>query len=229
MAVLLRSKYSAGLEHFPTAPDQVSFAMPSQKLVEHLVSFYLRGVLPIDDDLIQKLFGQNVPVEIRSYAIEFVGRVLRSDQELPEEFVPRAVRLWEWRRDSAAEQADPMELLSFGWWVGSGRLPATWELVELEHVLRLTRGVEPDHLVVEHLATLGVEHAGTALACLTVLIENPSEPWSIYSWRESAAQILGTAFGSQDSQVRQAAEDLANRLVALGFDGFEELITTHTD
>jgi hypothetical protein len=201
--------------------------MPSQRLVEHLVVFYLRGVVDLDDDLIKKLFDPATPVEARGFAIEFIGRVLREEQELPAQLIPRAVELWEWRRTSVLDGGDdPRELLHFGWWFGSSRLPDAWELSELDHVLAANRWVEPDHLVVEHLAGLGKEHAQAAVAALRTLVENPAEPWSIFSWRDAAARILSTGVNSSDPETRQQARELANRLVALGFTTFTEIART---
>jgi hypothetical protein len=86
--------------------------------------------------------------------------------------------------------------------------------------------VEPDHMVVESLASLADRKPLESVDCLRLMVRGAKEHWRIYHWREKARIILSTALRAADAEPRQAAKDLVNQLGALGFFEFRDLLTS---
>jgi hypothetical protein len=224
MVVVLRGKYLASLRRLDETPQEVAFAVPGHKLVEHIIVYYLRGLIELDDELLLSLFSAGTPVEVRSYAIEFGGRVLQtSTDEQAERWMPRLVALWLSRREAVSSSADPLELIPFGWWFASSQLDDRWALDELRYVLEAAGWVEPDRQVVAQLAQLDLPELDL-VECLTVMATNPKDEWSVLSWRDPAQDVIRRGLSSPDASARSAATALANRLAARGYSGFLELL-----
>lgn len=109
--------------------------------------------------------------------------VHNAQQTLEEEILHRTRILWETRLAACKAASDPAafaELLPFGWWFASGKFADTWAFQQLEHVLLLTHQAEPDHLVVERLATVAAATPAPALNCLRLLIEGDNDGWRVW-------------------------------------------------
>ncbi|MFH0944696.1 MAG: hypothetical protein V2A76_05815 [Planctomycetota bacterium] len=220
---ILRRKYDAALDRIQSAPGEVAFATPAGRLVEHIVAYYARGRINLEDPLLAKLFAAT-PINARSQVVVFAGRILRASPPPSVDAVERLKTLWVLRRQAIVEShGDPEELVHFGWWVTSPMLEAEWVLAELEHVLGAARWVEPDHQVVEYLSTVDGE-IGHVFRLLALMMESPREPWSIQSWRQPAEAILSKALRSDDANLRRRARDLVNRAVAGGNRNFAALL-----
>jgi hypothetical protein len=92
--------------------------------------------------------------------------------------------------------------------------------------LELAGRTHPDHLVVDRLAQLTAEMPLSAVQCLRMMVAGDKEGWHIHMWKDSARSILRTALSSSDDNARREAEDLVNRLGALGhYAAFRDLLT----
>ncbi len=195
---------------------------PEAKLVEHIMVFYWRGRLPLDDPdgLIQR-FYRVAPVHLKAHAIAFIGHVLHAegDTPLPESVQDRLKALWEWRAamlqtSPAQERRDEME--GFGWWFASGQLPAEWSLQQLVLLLRMTRSVDASHLVLERLVAVAETKPREAVEAVRWMVEGDDKGWGLTLGASSIELILRTSLASTDAEARQTARNVINYLGAKG-------------
>jgi len=229
---LLREEYSRAVERIGTASgERQRLADPDRRLAEHLMTLYWRGKLSLDepDDLLMRFYAK-ASDSLCSHALAFVGRSLHStEEEVAPQILDGLKVLWE-RRLNAARSATPptshiAELAAFGWWFVSAQFDDAWAIVQLKEALKLAVRVEPDHLVVERLATLAAAMPAHAVECLSLIIEGDKEGWHIHGWREHTRTILSTALQSTDETAQQAAVDLVHRLGARGYLSFRDLLS----
>ena len=117
-----------------------------------------------------------------------------------------------------------LEISQFGWWFVSNEIDDLWSIAQLVQVLKLTGKIEPDHLVVEHLATLSKTQPKDTLEALILMIEGDREGWKIHSWREEAKVIITAALQAEDEKTQEVARSLVNKLCANGFLEYGDLL-----
>jgi len=203
---------------------------PKERLAEHLMSYYWRGKLNLDDpeNLIAKFF-EKAPGSLRAHAIEFMGRSLyNTKEEIEPETLDRFQRLWEQRiskiHSEDAKEAS-IETSTFGWWFASGKFDDSWSIMQLKEVLSITDKIDPNHLVVERLAFLVETMPLASVECLRKLVESDKKGWHIEGWRKHAESILTAAIKSDDAKAREASIDLIHLLGAREFRGFRDLLS----
>ena len=197
-------------------------AAPDERLAKHLMAFYCRGKLSLDDSLFA-LFWEKAPDAVKAHAIEFVGQV---KEDIPEETLDRLKRLWE-RRLAAAKQAQRAsdfeeEIAAFGWWFVSGKFDTEWVIEQLVEALQIVGKAEPDHMVVEKLAEIVENYPLEAVESLRMIFKSDHEGWFILGCRRYARNILEVAL--QDVAVRQKAERLIHYLGSRGYLEFRDLL-----
>lgn len=202
---------------------------PEDRLVQHLMMFYLRNKLDMQDpDGLLHLFYATANPNAKREAIHWLGRVLFEQQgdgeELPKDMLDRCVQLWEKRFAVASKEGAGSELEPFGWWFVSGKLDGRWLILQLREVLRVTGSVDPDTISLERLAVVCPEFPGEAVECTRLLIERAKEPWMIMAGHNHLRTILSAALGAESPAVRQAAVDTVNVLASKGYLEFRELL-----
>jgi hypothetical protein len=228
---VLRGEYRRAVERIGTGPKwRALYAKPDERLAEHLMTLYWRGKLELTDPegLLFRFFDI-APDKLLGHAIGFVGRSLHNTKEdIPPRIIERLRMLWSLRLDAARHAAPPSshagELAEFGWWFTSEKFDEEWATTQLDNVLHITGDVEPDHLVVEHLAKLAPSMPIAAANCLNLIIKGAREPWSVYGYQDPARAIIATAIKSGDVTAREIAEDAVSRLMAKGHMGFRDLL-----
>lgn len=153
----------------------------------------------------------------------------QAEEAIDEEKVNRLLALWRARVNTLQDhEGSKEELIEFGWWFSSRRLPDSDALPMLHQGLELAGWVEPDHEVVETLAEVADTDPVTSVQCLALMVEGAKEPWSIGGWRDSAYRII-TSGVKAGGHAEVLAVELANRLVARGYRAYEELLADRTD
>jgi hypothetical protein len=198
-------------------------------LADHLMIFYMRGLLGLDADSLLDLFFRTAPSGTRTRALGFVGHALTDEKApaLPVDVRQRLEQLLDWRLGSAvpwAERAD--ELAEFGWWFGSAKLDAAWALPRLLAILRSARKLEAEHLVVQQLEVLSASDPGGAVEALKWVVEVDRRGWSFGLWEEAGRRILRRALDSGRTAASVAATDTIDLLVARGNRAFADLVST---
>jgi hypothetical protein len=239
---VLRSEYGRAVERIRARTADDSPDGPNQRLAEHLMVFYWRGRLDLEQDGLISRFYQVAPGALRGHSLSFTGRSLRNTtDQVPAHIISRLKALWEWRLRSAADSGSPgsyaAELAAFGWWFVCPQFDSQWLLMNLHEALRLLAQtdplervrLEPQRDAVKRLADLTPNAPVVVVRCLGYLVESDREGWRISHWRETALTILDTAIKSGDTSAREEAIQLADRLVARGFYGFREVIPVEAE
>lgn len=134
--------------------------------------------------------------------------------------------MWEIRRVSATSgtEGQAKELVDFGWWFASRWFDDVWALNETKAVLNSAKWIEPDHLVVERLATLASAHGEVVAACIEDMIEGATKGWEIIGWRDSLRTGLSAVLASDDPAAQRAGRAAVNRLAARGYMEYSDLL-----
>ena len=204
-----------------------------EHLADHLMTFYWRGKIPLDDPeslLIQ--FYEKASDKLCSHAMSFIGRILQNAM-ISEEILNRLMSLWEYRlagiKASESSSSHESEIAAFNWWFVSGKFEDNWALNQLTEVLHRVETVDwADRDIVERLVDLTLLRPKQVVICLRLMIERAKEPWRIQGWGNYPRKILQTAIQNPDHEVRQAAVDLINLLGARGYFEFRELLPKRT-
>ncbi len=226
---ILQEEYRRAVDRIGEASEGRHIADPEERLVEHLVIYYLRGKISLDDpDSVLTCFYQKAAYKLRAHVIEFMGRGLYDQKEAFEtEILERSKILWAKRLNAVktgGSSADTTELIPFGWWFASGRLDDTWAIEQLIEVLKIGGWAELDHLVIERLASLTASMPQQVIQCLQMMVEGDKEGWKIIGWRDHIRSILSTAIQGNDPEAREVAIDLVHRLGARGLFEFKNLL-----
>ncbi len=204
----------------PLLPD------PDERLAEHLMEFYWRGKLSLDDPLLAA-FWEKAPSTLRNHALEFVGRALKQTyEEIPGEIVQRLKELWEYRLEQAKRSSSPAEfaeeLSAFGWWFVSNKFEVNWAIEQLEESLHFAGQTKSDHMVLEQLANTAEIYPLESVKCLKMIAEKDTEGWRLYSSRDYIRQILQVALNAANA--RQETERVIHYLGSRGFLDYKDLL-----
>jgi hypothetical protein len=228
---MLRGEYTHATEHMsPGSSDDHYPADPNQRLAEHLMTFYWRGRLSLQDPegLLSRFYAK-APDMLRGHALTFVGRTLReASDQVPQEILERLKALWSYRLVVASRAPSledfTEELAGFGWWFVSEKFDDAWSLAQLHAVLDLVKHVKPDNMVVERLAQIVAHYPLQTVQCLAALIKGDWARWSMIIWEEQLRAILVTAIESTSEEVREVATTLVHTLGAHGYFNFRDLL-----
>ncbi len=232
---LLKEEYRRAVARLAEqSPDRQHPMLAWQRLAEHLMVYYLRGRLGIDDELLQEFFN-TARAELRSVALRFVGRSSYTiedraprplDPPMAAEAVDRAMALWE-ARIAAAEAAEDRsafapEMVEFGWWFVSPAFDPEWALIHILRALRLAGSVESGHLVGRRLAELVSARPEQVVEVLDLMMKGQSDDWLVLG-EESVIEVLRSALSGPE-QVREKAEQITHGLGARGYRQFRSVL-----
>ncbi len=194
-------------------------------LVQHLMSLYWQAQIAIDtkDHLIREFFLK-APAELRSYAIEFIGRSLHGAEPAEPEVLKRLTELWEWRWAELKQHRCDGEPISFGTWFASGQFDLDWSFNNLISALRLCHKAELDFWVVEQLAKVCQDRPAAAVEALGMMIEGDREGWAMHGWRDHPRTVLATALKSTDKRAQEEAQRVIHLLGSRGWYGYRDLL-----
>lgn len=225
---VLRDQYAAAIERLDASREETrQLGDPDDRLAEHLMTFYWRGKLNLDDpDGILSEFWRKASDPIRGHALSYIGRSLDQWKDtVPPQPLQRLKLLWEGRLTAAKEAATPdnyiTEMSAFGWWFVSEKFEDTWAIKQLDEALKIAGKVEHEEAVVERLASLSQNMPREAVRCLEALVKGDRDDWRIHGWREHIRTILATALREADPETRTAAENLVHYLGSRGYSSSE--------
>jgi len=209
-------------------PRETGREEPLSRLAEHLIILYGRGDLGLDDGgAMLRDFLTSANPKLRNYAVEFAGRSVYGEEDLPSDVAKRLMELWEWYWPTIAKpQVDAKrDERLFGWWFSSGKFPDDWAFKQMLNVTALIPIVEPDHEVVERLATSAAKDPDAATEILGRMERGDAngDGWHFYGWQDSAKAILTIAL-SAGGTAREKAIKLLDRIGRRGFDSFGSLL-----
>ena len=199
-------------------------------LAEHLVAFHWRGLLNSRSESLLERFLARAPEDLRHYALEFAGRSLDAgpNVDISEAVMGRLRELWESRLAQASTTNLRKELAAFGWWFISGKFDEDWRCRQLIDALRLSGSIDPDWEVVKHLPPYIPTRPLWVLEALRLVIEADRQGWSIYGWQDEARLILQETLAMERPEIRTAAKEVIDLLVAKGHITYRQLLKAKT-
>lgn len=223
----LRGEYAYAVEQMGSHDHGWSQPLaPDYSLAQHLVSFYWRGKVSLESEILAGFFSR-ADSPLRAHVLSYIGRSLRNTAgTVPAEIIERLKALWVHLVTTAKLQPELPhdEFKEYGWWFASSKLDDQWSVEQLLEALRLAKRLEPDHLVVERLATLATSMPSPVVDVLRMMIEGDSVGWGVLGWTDKAKEIIRAARRSGDAHAREAAENLVNLLGSRGHFDFGELL-----
>lgn len=198
------------------------------RLTEHLMTLYWRGFFQIDDSksIFSKFWNQSA-IKLKAHAIKFIGRGLYKPQtDVLPLILQRLKILWENRLKVVSQSSDSnlySELIPFGWWFISAKFDDEWAIAQLHAVIKIAGKIEPDYMVVERIAKLVTQMPEEVMKCFELMVNSDSSDWGIYSWRNSAKDVLRQAL---KTEAASRAESVINYLGSKGYLEFRGLLQT---
>ena len=120
------------------------------------------------------------------------------------------------------------ELAAFGWWFRSGKLDDEWAIEQLKHSLEFFSGRHRDtYLVMERLSDVAPRTPFKPVEVAAMIVAGDTEGWVPRLHRDELRKIISAGRDSGDNGAKQAAIDLANRLVARGETSYREMLSKH--
>lgn len=200
---------------------------PDQYLAQHLVLFYCRGKIPLDDDLLKEFYSI-APIELKSEVIEFIGRSAK-ESGMTDEIRNRFITLAENRlaviKNSKTPHIDVQEFKDFCWWVHSGKFDDKWSLDILKEVLSLGCDTEGEHLILDKYMTLVLKYPLEVITNTESIVENDKKGWGVSTWSEELTNVIKLVLDSNNDEAVIKAREFIQRLVAKGHLQFKDLLT----
>jgi len=221
---ILREQYLHAIQRIGVKDRIAELYEPDNHLAEHLMTFYWRRKIEIDDSLFVE-FWLKAPDSLRGHAIEFIGRALKATEKpISEEIINRLKALWLKRIESAKKKPEDheKEMAAFGWWFISGQFDSEWLVKELHEVLEQTKKIEVADEVIGRLAAIAESYPLQAVECLMFIAEGDKEGWLISAVSNDATKILKVALDNPVSI--DEAKKTINYLGSRGFLDFRELL-----
>lgn len=193
---VLREQYSASIDRLMLQSDEKSsrYNRPGERLGEHLVVMFGRGILTWDDDdALVKRFFDNATESHTSHAVAFVGQTLYNEMKpISVDVVERFRGLWEQLAKIVMEvPCEKTQILKqFGWWFASGCFDVEWAFNQLIVVIKSMGEIEPDYLVMERLADLASLYPARCLEVLNALVNRDERGWIFLGLEEDARTVL---------------------------------------
>jgi len=226
---IMGDQYASAVDRLGKTKEKKTWvADPGERLAEHLMFFYWRGKLAIDDPrrLLNRFWSQ-APESIRGHVLGFIGRKFESTKEtIPAEILRRLQFLWEQRLSAAKEKPNShkQEMTAFGWWFISGKFEDSWIMAQLVEALKISGKMEISESVVEKLASFAQPMPYETVKCLELLVRGDRNGWDIDMWRGHARIILASALQSSNKEASKTGENLIHYLGSLGYLEFRDLL-----
>jgi hypothetical protein len=224
---LLDRAYAHAIEMACSEETPRGMRDPANRLAEHLLAFYWRGLITYggEEDSLLELFYECANDELRAHGMEFIGQTISHAGELEVDVATRIQDLWGLRLEEARSAPTDYrhELAAFGWWFANASVDATWRLDQLLEVLRLVGSVQPNLEVVTHLAELADEHPRACAEALGLMIRGDETSWWVHGAHDQVRAVLEATVDNTDPDARSAAREVVDLLGRRGFLSYRDL------
>lgn len=197
-------------------------------LVQHLALHYWYGDMDLTDSSMMSTLLSMASAGYIKELTNFIGfRLYKSkDIEINEAQIAKLAELWSAVVELTKKDDTKVEALEeFGTWFASGKFEPKWALDQLLYVAQKTDKIHLDFAVLEYLEKLVDKYPTESIKALSAMVDSSRERWAIGSWSEHATAIIRTAYGSNDTSVKELARALANKLVAKGYPEYRTIVS----
>ncbi len=224
---ILKSQYERAVTEIGHHTDNKHhLENPDQNLAHHLIIYYWRGLINLDDKLLGN-FYKSASVELKSEIIDFVGRVSKNDSVVPRKVLDRFIALLNFRiaKVKKGKKSDnAKEFESLNWWVASEKFDDEWILNKLLEVLEMGSDMEGDHLAMERFVEIADKFPLQVIKCSRLMVENDKKGWGVLHWRDDLKTVIDVVLKSKNEEARKAAIEFVHRLASRGHIEFKDLI-----
>jgi hypothetical protein len=229
---ILRDQYASAVERLRDARPPWRWiggsATQDERLAEHLLTFYWRGLIDLNDEgaILEHLFD-NASSEVCAYAVEFIGRNVQEIDSVPVEPLRRLQDFWEWRIGVAEAQrteARQIEVASFSWMADADVIPSDWRISQLERVLQIGGSLRHEQVVLSAMSKLANLYPRRAVRVLRLFLEREKRGWTIGAAQDEILSILRTCKESGDPDTLELVDATAHWLGSLGYSGFRNIV-----
>lgn len=187
---------------------------PLTRLVDHIILFYLRGVIDLQSPLITKLY-EKANLNARLHIINFMGRFL------VKKFTKQAIEFWEFRVNKSNELNDWSELVEFGWWTGSENLPSKWVLEQAIFVLKRSSCIKQPHVLMERLIGLSDKYPKKVIEVFKLIVDKKVTDYGSLLWASSAEILIPQLM---KTKYRKEVIDIIHKLASYGLVQFGQFL-----
>ena len=217
---ILKRQYSIAVtESVTVASMGDARQQPMFHLGEHLVLFYGRGQLGLDDDssLLRRFLSEANP-DIRRHALSFVGQSFEGKESVPAEVVTRMMTLWDlyWAGEGKKDAEQAPHEASFATWFVSDKFPHKWAIERMEEFTAMVALPQPDHGLIKQLAKICEADVAASMTILDRIVRADKEGWRIHSAIESVLEVLEHAM-TAGGETKRLASELIDHLGRRGF------------
>ena len=198
--------------------DRHGTTILTDKLGEHLFTYYLREVYPLtgDDSLLERFYEKTKEDKERwSHLFDYVGRSLKnSGKQLEAGLKQRIIDFFDWR----FEKKEPSELKKFAFWLEAECLDAGWRLKSNSSILDICElGNIERYTQINALREMVEDHTALVVECFAKLTDFAvKNDESLYIQTDKAKPILQAGLNSDDKTVRANAERARDNLLRRG-------------
>jgi len=121
-------------------------------------------------------------------------------------------------------QGEDSELRQFGYWASAKSLGHLWVLEQIQTVLQRCGTIELPFSVAERVAEAARSEPLRALRCLSLALNQPASYFELHEWTRFAEQILSFGLQSQLPEAAHEANQVINKLAAMGEIQFRSLL-----
>ena len=210
---VLADEYSRGVSVIGTWEEERFPSFEDERLGQHVIVFFVRGVIDLDHELLISFFARAGP-GLAKRTIWFCGQLLQRPKDaprVPANVTERLKQLWEWRRELVQHSEYPNqfsgEMGMFGYWFAHGTLDDDWCIVELDHASAIADKVEMASEVVARLAALADAYPAHCLRILERVAAG--DEWNRLERDRNVLEIIARA---RDAGEPELARESASRL-----------------
>jgi len=185
-------------------------------LSEHLIVFYARGIIELDEGGVLQRFYENASGKQAAHVFWFIARIVR-ENDVPAEVLQRFTELIEQRVKNGT--AD--EQTAFGWLFSCGKFNIEWGLNLLREAVSSTKRSDPDHSVIERLSECAEQFPHLAIDVAIQLVDGADTEWKLQYWSAHLRTIIAAAVTSGDLE---PADLLVNKLAAKNLPDFRNML-----
>jgi hypothetical protein len=226
---VLRSQYARASVEDEVPPRWTWHGLhaPRVGLGEHLLAYFWRGLLNIDDsDGLLRAFFAGASPDVRARSLAAVGSRLSRTVEVDPVMAARLMELWQWRHSEvgAANRAELHELQSYAWWLECECFPVIWRLGELDGLLDMGCPPDPVSFAFRFLKRTAVDEPARTVQLLQALLRLVNRGWGIPGSTDDIMETLRACLASGDAKAQSKAVDLVHWLGSLGYHAFRVLL-----
>lgn len=211
----------------PPAEDGNSRHDALENFVQHLALHYWHTDLDLSDGSIMDMLLKTADKKYIKELANFIGfRLYKGKEtEFEDDQLEKLVKLWEAIVELAKNDSTKIEALEeFGTWFASGKFDPAWSLEQLTYTASKAGDINLDFAALERLETMAGQYPVEAVKALSAMVDGTRDRWSVSSWSKNATEIIQIAYNSGNENAKQAAEVLANKLVAKGHTEYRNIV-----